>query len=296
VAEKKTFCPYLILLTLCALLYLPGQCAVPAMDRDEARFAQASRQMLEDGDFVRIRFQDQPRHKKPVGIYWLQAAAVAAAGTLDTDARWPYRIPSLFGAVLAVILTFFVGQRLLENETAVQLGAAFLAASILMVVEAHLAKTDATQLAAVCAAQGALGDIYLGHRRGEAPRWTSPIVFWIAMAFGILIKGPVLPMVSLLTVAALCAADRSIRWTWRLRPLIGLLITALITSPWFVSIYRATGGTFFTGAVKGDLLPKLVGGHESHGAPPGTYLVLSLATFWPASTFLWLALAHVFGT
>jgi 4-amino-4-deoxy-L-arabinose transferase-like glycosyltransferase len=59
-----------------------------------------------------------------------------------------------------------------------------------------------------------------------------------------------------------------------------------------VSIYRATGGTFFTEAVGGDLLPKLVGGQESHGAPPGTYLVLVFATFWPASLFLWPAMVR----
>jgi 4-amino-4-deoxy-L-arabinose transferase-like glycosyltransferase len=285
--------PYLMLLGLCLLLYLPGQCSIPAVDRDEARFVQASRQMLEDGDFVRIRFQNEPRHKKPVGIYWLQAASVAAAGTLHTDSLWPYRLPSVAGAVLAVMLTFSFGRRWF-GETDAFLGAGFLAASVLLVVEAHLAKTDAVQLAAACAAQGALGTVYLAHRRGDPARWTSPLAFWIAMGIGILIKGPVLPMVSLLTVVALCAADRQVRWLKRLRPAAGLLLTALIVTPWMISIYRATGGTFFTDAVGGDLLPKLVGGQESHGAPPGTYLVLVFATFWPGSLFVWPALSRGF--
>ena len=61
-----------------SLLYLPGIAAIPPLDRDEARFAQATRQMLETGDFLRIRFQDEARNKKPAGIYWLQAASVAA--------------------------------------------------------------------------------------------------------------------------------------------------------------------------------------------------------------------------
>jgi 4-amino-4-deoxy-L-arabinose transferase-like glycosyltransferase len=293
VAENRTVRPYLMLLGLCLLLYLPGQCSIPAVDRDEARFAQASRQMLEDGDFVRIRFQDEPRNKKPVGIYWMQAASVAAAGTLHTDALWPYRLPSVAGAVLAVMLTFYFGRRWFDEKAAL-LGAAFLAASVLLVVEAHLAKTDAMQLSAACAAQGALGAIYLAHRRGDPARWSAPLAFWIAMGIGILIKGPVLPMVSLLTVGALCAADRQVRWVGRLRPAAGLLLTALIVSPWMISIYHATGGTFFTEAVGGDLLPKLMGGQESHGAPPGTYLVLVFATFWPASLFLWPALSRGF--
>ena len=56
---------------------LPGVFAVPPLDRDESRFAQATAQMLEQEDFVVIRYQDQPRFKKPVGIHWLQAASVA---------------------------------------------------------------------------------------------------------------------------------------------------------------------------------------------------------------------------
>jgi len=291
VVEKKPLRPYLILLGLCLLLYLPGQCSIPAVDRDEARYVQASRQMLEDKDFVRIRFQDEPRHKKPVGIYWMQAAVVRAAGTLKTDALWPYRLPSVIGAVLASMLTFYFGRRWFAEPVAL-LGAAFLAGSLLLVVEAHLAKTDAMQLAAACAAQGALGTVYLAHRRGDPARWAAPLVFWIAMGAGLLIKGPVLPMVSLLTVAALCIADRQVRWIGRLHPLAGLLVALLIASPWMVSIYRATGGSFFTEAVRGDLLPKLVGGHESHGAPPGTYLILVFATFWPASVFVWPAVAR----
>ena len=65
---------------LCALLaFLPGFFNIPPIDRDEARFAQATKQMIETGDYVDIRFQDEVRYKKPVGIYWLQAAVVKTA-------------------------------------------------------------------------------------------------------------------------------------------------------------------------------------------------------------------------
>src|SRR5947208_13035129 len=94
--------PYLLLAALCLCLYGPGIAAIPALDRDESRFAQATRQMLESGDFLQIRFQDQPRNKKPAGIYWLQAASVGAFSTPAAAAIWPYRLPSLFGATVAV--------------------------------------------------------------------------------------------------------------------------------------------------------------------------------------------------
>jgi len=49
----------------------------------------------------------------------------------------------------------------------------------------------------------------------------------------------------------------------------------------------ATGGSFVGDAVKNDLLPKLVSGQESHGFPPGYFLLLLTATMWPGSLFVW---------
>jgi 4-amino-4-deoxy-L-arabinose transferase-like glycosyltransferase len=80
---------------------LPGMLAVPPLDRDGARFAQATAQMLESRDFVVIRYQDEPRFKKPVGIHWLQAASVTLLSSPEARQIWAYRIPSLLGAMLA---------------------------------------------------------------------------------------------------------------------------------------------------------------------------------------------------
>src|SRR5437660_6024345 len=104
--------PYALLTAVCLFLYLPGIASIPPLDRDEARFAQATRQMLETGDFLRIRFQDEERNRKPAGIYWLQAAAVTAFSTPEATAIWPYRVPSLLGALAAVMSTFALGTML----------------------------------------------------------------------------------------------------------------------------------------------------------------------------------------
>ena len=65
--------PVAAMLVMLALA-LPGFFTLPPVDRDEARFARASAQMIETGDLIDIRLGDEPRYKKPVGIYWLQAA------------------------------------------------------------------------------------------------------------------------------------------------------------------------------------------------------------------------------
>ncbi|MGE5310639.1 MAG: ArnT family glycosyltransferase [Nitrospirota bacterium] len=280
--------PYVILSLLTLALYLPGLTTLPPMDRDEARFAQASRQMLESGDFVRIRFQDEPRHKKPAGVYWLQAGAAALAGPTGENPIWPYRLPSVLGAMAGVLITFAFGRRLFDGSTAA-LGAALTASSLLLVAEAHLAKTDAVLLASTVAAQGALGRMYVTRGAGGLG---AAVAFWVAQGVGILIKGPILPLVSLLTAGALVAADRSASFLRTLRPRLGIPLVLLIVSPWAVAVTIATGGAFFRDAVSSDLLPKLISGQESHGLPPGFFLALLMVTFWPGSLFVLPALAR----
>jgi 4-amino-4-deoxy-L-arabinose transferase-like glycosyltransferase len=116
------------------------------------------------------------------------------------------------------------------------------------------------------------------------------LTFWAAEGAAILIKGPVVPAVSLLTLVALGLADRDRGWWSALRPAIGLPVMLIIAAPWLVAISLATDGAFVADAVGNDLLPKLIGGQEGHGAPPGYYLLLMMLAFWPGSLFAWPAL------
>ncbi len=285
--------PYLLLVGLCLLLYVPGISAIPPLDRDEARFAQATRQMLETGDFLRIRFQDEARNKKPAGIYWLQAVAVSAFSTPAATAIWPYRVPSLLGGMAAVVLTFAFGAVLFRGETepsaARRIGAiaaVLLASALGMVAEAHIAKTDAALLAAVMAGQGALGLAYVRARTGRSvPLWI-PIVFWTAEIAAILLKGPPGPALAVVTAASLAIADGEARWLRTLHPVAGLVALVAAVAPWLIAIERATEGRFLADSLGQDLVMKLIGARELHGAPPFSYLLLALATFWPGSLLL----------
>lgn len=272
---------YLLLILVCLLFYIPGLFTIPPLDRDEARFAQASKQMVESRDFVRISFQNTPRNKKPIGIYWLQSASVELLGGAGRKI-WPYRIPSLLGAIFSVLFTFAIGKRFF-GERAGFLGALLCSGMVLLVVEAHIATTDAVLLASIMASQYALSRFYLREEKDKPPGTTAFLTFWVAQAAGILVKGPVAPMIALLTAGCLCAADRDLRWLKGLRPFWGLLICALLVSPWLIAIGLATKGAFFKQAVVGDFLSKVASGQESHGFPPGFYLLLLPLTLWPAS-------------
>lgn len=280
-----------LLVLLCLLLNLPGLTAIPPIDRDEARFAQASHQMLESKDYVRIYFQDEPRHKKPIGIYWLQVLSVKLFSAENKKEIWPYRIPSVLGALLAVLGTYAIGRRLFEAREAL-LGSALLACSLLLVVEAHQATTDAALLAAIVASQWALADLYAGREDATGKNWPAFLVFWSAQGAGILLKGPIVLMVSAFTVLSLGFWDRNWRWLRSLQPLPGVLLLFLLVLPWSLAVWKATDGAFFQDAFRGDFFPKLISGQESHGAPPGYYLLLLPVAFWPASALLGVTCRH----
>src|SRR5215813_5583232 len=286
-------------LLLCsALFFLPGFFNIPPIDRDEARFAQATRQMVETGDYVDIRFQDEVRYKKPVGIYWMQAAAVHTATALGLPKAqlriWVYRVPSLIGAIGAVLLTYWTALAFVTRRGAVLAGL-MMCSAVLLGVEARLAKTDAMLLLTVVAAMGAMARVYLSWQRGEDPvhpPWSWPAIFWTALAGGILLKGPLILMFAGLAILMLAILDRSTTWLWRLRPVWGLMWMLVLVLPWFIAIFWRAGEAFFTDSLGGDMLAKLAA-QESHGAPPGFYLLLFWITFWPGAPLAGMAVPAV---
>ncbi|HEY6993281.1 MAG TPA: glycosyltransferase family 39 protein [Xanthobacteraceae bacterium] len=284
-----------VLLVVALLSFLPGFFSIPPIDRDEARFAQATKQMLESGDYVDIRFQDEVRYKKPVGIYWLQAAVVKTASALGfpraLETIWLYRVPSLAGAIGAVLLTYWAALALVSRRAAV-LAALMMASCVLLGIERLIAKTDAMLLMTVVAAMGAMARAYLQgprEQQGAARDWIIPAVFWTALAAGVLLKGPLIVMICGLAAIALVAVDRSWRWLLALKPIPGVIWFGLLVIPWFLAIMGRAGDAFFAESVGQDMLAKVFSSQESHGAPPGYYFVLFWLTFWPGAMLAALA-------
>lgn len=276
--------PTLLVLAICLAAFLPGFFSLPPSDRDEARFAQASKQMLETGDFVSIRFGDVSRNKKPVGIHWAQAASVSVAeglGLATKTSIWPYRVPSLLGATLAALATLWLGRGIVGRRAAL-LAALALPVSVVVVVEAHIAKTDAALLGVVAVMMGLFAQAYLRPASFGAPCAAG---FWAALGAGALLKGPVAPMVAGLAALVLYVLDRRAKrprdWLAALRPAWGLPLALLIVLPWAVLIWIATDGAFFADAIGGDLGGKVAGADEAHGGPPGYHLLLVSLTLFP---------------
>ncbi|MEM9738670.1 MAG: glycosyltransferase family 39 protein [Pseudomonadota bacterium] len=292
---------WLILLVITMGAAGPGVFAIPALDRDESRFAQASKQMLETGDYIRIRYQDELRNKKPAGIHWLQAASTAAFSDAEAKQIWSYRIPSWIGAGLATLACFWAGMALVGRRAAF-VGAALFGSTVLLTSEAHISKTDGVLVFFTTLGLGALARIYmLGNGRVEATGFLAPklegdfkrlaLLFWLAMGLGFLIKGPVSIMVAGFAAAGAWAWDKAAdnttgQWWRALSWWPGPVLFFVLWIPWFIWIQVATSGAFVQGAVGKDLADKFTGASEGHAGWPFYQISHIPVWFFPATLAL----------
>src|SRR5919109_2811666 len=101
--SKRT--KYATLFFAALAFHLAGTWNLPLIDRDEPRFAEASREMIERGDYVVPYFNGQLRLDKPPLTYWAQVASYHIFGENDFAARFP----SAIAAALVAILIFAWG-------------------------------------------------------------------------------------------------------------------------------------------------------------------------------------------
>lgn len=283
---------------------LPGALATPVVDRDEARFAQASRQMFEAvalsearldpalhaGGLLVPQVGESPRINKPPLIYWLQtaAAAIATGGDPGADAIWMYRLPSVLAAALGVLATWWVAGRLFAHrpDAAVLalLAGGMLAVCPIYAWDARQARADQVMVACTTIAMAALW--CAGRRHAERSGLRSLLLphtlLWAAVALGVLAKGPITPMVVGCTLIAyrMTARRALVPWRW---VGAGLVLVLVLLAPWFIAVGGAIGWERLGEVLHAELIERSASAKEGHAGPPGYHLVLLAALFWPGS-------------
>ncbi len=271
------------LLVICAVVYVPGLFTLPPVDRDESRFAQASRQMVESGNWAVPMVQDRPRLNKPPLIYWLQSASVKLLGDDWDNAIWVYRLPSALCATGAVLITWRLGRRMFDPRAAL-LGAALLAACPMVVWDAHQARSDQLLLFTVVLTQYALWRVWKSEgSAGVRSDVLAAVFFWLALSLGVMAKGPIAPMIAACTALGVSIVDRRWRWMLRLQPLLGVLIVAAVVAPWVWKVVQQVGWETYSKIIFDETIGRSREAKEGHWGPPGYHLVLLPALFWPGS-------------
>ena len=359
---------------LCCTVYLPGFFSIPPVDRDESRFAQASRQMFESvalpegerdaelhwGGLAVPMVGGKPRLNKPPLIYWLQAAsaAVFTGGDPLGDAIWMYRVPSLLAGLAIVLATWRIGCSMFDPRAGWVAGA-LLAVSPVFVWEAHQARADMVMVACTTLAMGQLWEMWSARcatggcrapsgltslREGRKPRampWAlalprrwreetpdrngpargspSPLsllrsvaqslLFWVFVALGVMTKGPITPLVVVLTAITLAIFSRKrpgaetpggralqpaggLRWLGSTHPLLGLVLVIAAVAPWVYAVARQVGFASYWHIVSDEVFGRAGSAKEGHWGPPGYHLVLLVVLFWPGSLLTGLSIAR----
>lgn len=295
-----------LIILAAAGLYLIGNDRVGLWDRDEPRYAQTSKQMLQSDppNWVVPYYIDQPRTAKPIFIYWCQAVSMWLLGQTNEFAA---RLPSAVAMILTLIIFGAVLHRYIGPQRATWT-VLILATSGLAIAAAKMCITDAVLLLWVTIAQICLFAIYRGRMppprpspgvsvegvagvRSHPSPWLA-VVMWIAIGLAGLTKGPVVLGVQLTTMLVLLAFDvggnwrrrhawsQAVRWWRYTRPLLGVLILAAIVGPWLIMLERRSPG-FLRQSLLHDVIGRSVKPLEGHKGPPGFYLLTVWGTFLP---------------
>lgn len=262
---------------------LPGLIAMPPLDRTEARFAQATAQMLEHGQWTESRFQDRPAHDFGPAVHWLQGLSVAAVSDEEARSIWAYRIPSLLAAMLAAAAAAWGAKHFWGNRQGAAAGVV-LASSLLLSTQGFMATADALLCALVTVSMLALSRLYAAGREGERLEKRWKLMFWGAVAASILVKGAVGPLIVGLTLATLAIWDRKAKWISQMGWAWGLILMLAAVGPWAVAVTVTSDGEFWRGTT--SQLWRALGGSGRFLGWPGYHLALSPLLFFPGSLLL----------
>jgi 4-amino-4-deoxy-L-arabinose transferase-like glycosyltransferase len=281
VLAKLAARPITTVLVLALAVLLTGNWILPLLDRDEPRFAEASREMRQRRDWVVPWFNGQYRFDKPPLIYWCQAACYRLLG----ESAWSARLPSVCFATATALLLVVWGRRL-GNETAGFYAALMWITCLQVLIHGRLAVADMAMLFFVTAAFWAGWEM----TRPEASRRLGWGCFFAAsLALGFLAKGPVswLPLGGLALARWLRPAAFRLSWLWLVA---ALLASFAVVSLWAVPALRATGGEYFRVGIGRHVIHRSFDVMEGHGARGwigyGLTLPLYFLTFF-LSFFPW---------
>ncbi len=237
------------------LLESLGNNTLPLIDRDEPRFAEASREMRQSSDFIIPRVNGAYRFDKPPLIYWCQVASSAVFGESDFSVRFP---SAVFAAATVVLIAAWA-TRLYGPSVGLWSGFIF-ATCLQLFIHGRAAVADMPMIFFFTVTTWAAWERSQGQR--SLLLWSC---FYLSLAGGFLAKGPVafLPVVGLFLFHL---------WTrtpvhFRFRPAFsGYLLVLVIIGAWGIPALILTHGEFFEVGIGKHVVMRSVAPLQSHGA------------------------------
>ena len=246
---------WLWLALLVCLSFFWGIWSYPLFDLDEGAFAEATREMLENNEYLITTLNGELRTDKPILIYWLQAISVSIFG----QHSWSYRLPSVIAAFFWVFATWKFTREIAGDKTA-KIAIILLAGclEISLIGKAAIADALLNLFLALTA--------YQIYRYWQKPQQKHILLTFVWMSLGFLTKGPVAIVIPFITTLILALLDK--RWDdWKraIFSVQGWLIFLLLASPWYIAVWVVHGSDFLIGFFVEHNLSRFGRTHEGHG-------------------------------
>ncbi len=261
----------------CVLFHIAGTWSLPLIDRDEPRFAEASREMIQRGDYVVPYFNNQLRLDKPPLTYWAQTISYRIFGENDFAARFPSALAAAIIAVTIPIRGLRIGSGRIGWRAAI-----IFTLCLQTFIHAKAAVADMWLALFVTTAHWS-GLELIRDGLTSTPDQTSSInhrtsywwfLFYISLALGFLAKGPI-AWVPLLTVGSTLFYAPNLQLRQRFKFLRGIALMLLIVAAWGIPALIHTHGEFLRIGIGRHVIGRSFGTMEGHGLDSfGGYVLL----------------------
>jgi 4-amino-4-deoxy-L-arabinose transferase-like glycosyltransferase len=225
----------LLLSFMAALLYTFGSARLPFLGSDEPRYAQVAKEMLQSREYLLPRLAGLPWYEKPVMLYWLLICSYKIFGVSEFSSRLPSAL-----AALTAVLTIYATVRTATDWKRGIVSSLALATSVFFVVFSHAATFD---MLLTCCITMVLCSFLL--YEVDHNKKFFLYAMYVAAGLGVLAKGFVALIIPALSILTYLIISGSIKEVSRLKPLIGLLIVAVVSGIWFLPISLISGTQFW---------------------------------------------------
>jgi 4-amino-4-deoxy-L-arabinose transferase-like glycosyltransferase len=197
------------------------------MEIDSVQYANISREMLLNKSFLQIFDQGKDYLDKPPMLFWVSSLSMYFFGINDIA----FRLPSILMALLAIYSTYKFTMLYYAKEIAL-LAALVLASSQAMFLITHDLRTDTMLMAWVI-----LG-IWQFSNWLFTKKWISLIMAFVAVAFGMMTKGPIALMVPIFSFVPHILIHRNFKLLFKWEYLVGVFIILVLLIPMDIGLYQ----------------------------------------------------------
>jgi 4-amino-4-deoxy-L-arabinose transferase-like glycosyltransferase len=271
-------------LMLCVFLFLLSfyRLGSPTLfDVDEAVFAEATKEMVESGDWITPTYNGVNRYDKPIFFYWLMAASYKVFGVGEFGARFP---SAVLGIILCGAVYFFVKH--FNGERNALYATVALGLSVFFVAYSHAAVTD---MALTFFVTVSLFSFYVSLKKSE-----FIYGFYVFSALAFLTKGLIGIVFPFGIASIYLITTEGVKGIRKVFSIKGTVLFCLISAPWYVAQTAVNGNEFIRQFFLKHHFMRYTGVISGHRGPVYYYVIVLLAGLFPWIVFLPAGIRRVF--